>query len=123
MPPVVLKPSVGGSPTAPAVGRPDGAVGAGAARGERALRILRYALWFAVATFFVEIAMYLVELLTGPPQARGYVVNSVAKDSLFAALGLVALADLRGRLRLVGFIVFGHVVIVLTIFVGVVSGS
>jgi choline dehydrogenase-like flavoprotein len=87
------------------------------------VRKLRWALIFFVATFVVEAAMYAIEVFAGSAAARGYAVNSVAKDVLFAALGVIAIANLRRHLQLVGFIVFGHAVIVLTLFAAWSSGT
>jgi choline dehydrogenase-like flavoprotein len=83
---------------------------------------LRIAMFAFVASFLLESAMYLVEVFAGTYQARGFVVNSFAKDMTFAALGVVAVADLRRRMRLVGFLIFGHAVIVLTLFAAWISG-
>ena len=94
-----------------------------ARRARRALKLLRIALYAALISFVAEVALYAIEVFHGVDAARGYVVNSVAKDALFAALAIVALADLPRRLRLVAFIVFGHAVIVTTLLVAWLAGT
>jgi len=86
-------------------------------------RQLRFFLFLFLASFVGETLMYAIEVFAGHPEARGYIVNSIAKDMLFAALAVVAIADLRRRMRLVAFIIFGHAVIVLTLFVAWASGT
>jgi hypothetical protein len=53
-------------------------------------RHLRIALLAGALLFAVEAAIYVPEVLGGPPDTRPFGINSVAKDVLFAALTALA---------------------------------
>jgi choline dehydrogenase-like flavoprotein len=88
-------------------------------REERTLRgwLLAFTVFFAV-----QAALYLPEFWSGPPETRPFAINSISKDVLFAALIGVAAADVRRFGRLIGFVIVGHVAIIVLLAVGLATG-
>jgi choline dehydrogenase-like flavoprotein len=90
-------------------------------REEQALR-----LWLVTLTVLFAaqaVAFYLPELWGGSADSRPFAVNSFAKDAVFAALTGVAAADVRRFSRLIGFVIAGHLAIIVLLAIALVSGN
>jgi hypothetical protein len=85
-------------------------------------RILRGWLLALTVFFAVQAAVYVPEFWGGPADTRPFAINSVAKDLLFAGLIGAAAADVRRFARLIGFVIAGHVAIMVLLAVALASG-
>ena len=66
-------------------------------------RRLRFCMKLWVASFALEVVLYLWWAWAGPDDSRAFAINSVAKDLTFLILGALVIADVRrfGRMMTV----------------------
>ncbi len=86
-------------------------------------RRLRFWMKLWAASFVIEIGLYMWWALAGLGEARGFAVNSVAKDFTFLVLAVLVIADVRRFGRLMTLLVVGHLAIAVVLMLLLVTGT